>query len=273
MKISNARVYRNGRFERSSVEFSDKISAFDVEGGVDAHGAYLVPGFIDIHTHGAIGYDASDCRADEIPALAGYYAAHGVTSFCFTTMTIGEDALAQAMRNIRGYERQGAQAKCTGVHLEGPFVSYKKRGAQKAENIRMPDLDLFYRMSELSGGKLKIITMAPELDGAVEFIREASKVCAVSLGHTTADYATAMAGFEAGATQATHLFNAMQPLHHGDQIGSDLRRVLRLSLFDEVIQQRLKRLALGSVRNFIGERHKSRPFVVKPVVFVLTGSV
>ena len=73
MKISNARVYRNGRFERSSVEFSDKISAFDVEGGVDAHGAYLVPGFIDIHTHGAIGYDASDCRADEIPALAGYY--------------------------------------------------------------------------------------------------------------------------------------------------------------------------------------------------------
>lgn len=214
MKISNARVYRNGRFERSSVEFSDKISAFDVEGGVDAHGAYLVPGFIDIHTHGAIGYDASDCRADEIPALAGYYAAHGVTSFCFTTMTIGEDALAQAMCNIRGYERQGAQAKCTGVHLEGPFVSYKKRGAQKAENIRMPDLDLFYRMSELSGGKLKIITMAPELDGAVEFIRAASKVCAVSLGHTTADYATAMAGFEAGATQATHLFNAMQPLHH-----------------------------------------------------------
>ena len=97
MKISNARVYRNGRFERSSVEFSDKISAFDVEDGVDAHGAYLVPGFIDIHTHGAIGYDASDCRADEIPALAGYYAAHGVTSFCFTTMTIGEDALAQIL--------------------------------------------------------------------------------------------------------------------------------------------------------------------------------
>ena len=108
MKISNARVYRNGRFERSSVEFSDKISAFDVEGGVDAHGAYLVPGFIDIHTHGAIGYDASDCRADEIPALAGYYAAHGVTSFCFTTMTIGEDALAQAMSGRA--RRQSARA-------------------------------------------------------------------------------------------------------------------------------------------------------------------
>ncbi len=101
-------------------------------------------------------------------------------------MTIGEDALARAMRNIRGYERQGAQAKCAGVHLEGPFVSYKKRGAQKAENIRMPDLDLFYRMSELSGGKLKIITMAPELEGALDFIREASKVCTVSLGHPTA---------------------------------------------------------------------------------------
>ena len=192
----------------------DDLSAARARRTIDASGKVVTPGFIDIHTHGAIGYDASDCRAYEIPALAGYYAAHGVTSFCFTTMTIGEDALAQAMRNIRGYERQGAQAKCTGVHLEGPFVSYKKRGAQKAENIRMPDLDLFYRMSELSGGKLKIITMAPELDGAVEFIREASKVCAVSLGHTTADYATAMAGFEASATQATHLFNAMQPLHH-----------------------------------------------------------
>ena len=214
MKISNARVYRNGRFERGSIEFSDKIQSLDPEGGEDVQGAYLVPGFIDIHTHGAIGYDASDCRADEIPALAGFYAANGVTSFCFTTMTIAEEELARSMRNISGYERCGAQAKCAGVHLEGPFVSYSKRGAQKAENIRTPDIDMFYRMSELSGGRLKIITMAPELEGALDFIREASKVCAVSLGHTTADYATAMAGFEAGATQATHLFNAMQPLHH-----------------------------------------------------------
>ena len=90
---------------------------------LDAAGKYVTPGFIDIHTHGAIGYDASDCRADEIPALAGYYAAHGVTSFCFTTLTLGEDALAQAMRTTRGYERTGAQAQCAGGPLEGPCRS------------------------------------------------------------------------------------------------------------------------------------------------------
>lgn len=214
MKISNARVYRNGRFERGSIEFSDRITGFAGGDGIDARGAYIVPGFIDIHTHGAAGLDASDCRAEDIPRLAEYYASHGVTSFCFTTMTIPEAQLAQAMRNISGYKRRGAQARCAGVHLEGPFVSYAKRGAQKAENIRKPDIGLLYRMNELSGGMVRIITMAPELEGAMNFIREASRLCAVSLGHTTADYETAMAAFEAGATQATHLFNAMQPLHH-----------------------------------------------------------
>ena len=129
-------------------------------------------------------------------------------------MTIGEDALAQAMRNIRGYERQGAQAKCAGVHLEGPFVSYKKRGAQKAENIRMPDLDLFYRMSELSGGKLKIITMAPELDGAIDLAKKLKGKKLVSFAHSAAEYDVAMQAFEAGFSNLTHTFNCMQPMLH-----------------------------------------------------------
>ena len=100
------------------------------------------------------------------------------------------------------------------MHLEGPFVSRGKCGAQNPDNIRKPDIALFNELNELSGGIVRLITVAPEVEGALEFIREASKVCTVSLGHSTADYDQAMAGFEAGATHVTHLFNGMEPFHH-----------------------------------------------------------
>ena len=111
-------------------------------------------------------------------------------------------------------QRFGGEAKCTGVHLEGPFVSRGKCGAQNPDNIRKPDIALFNELNELSGGMVRLITVAPEVEGALDFIREASKVCTVSLGHSTADYDQAMAGFEAGATHVTHLFNGMEPFHH-----------------------------------------------------------
>ena len=199
MLINNAKIFRNGHFETGSIEFSNTIRGFAPGPGVDVEGAYVVPGFIDVHTHGAAGLDASDCAAEEIPALSRYYCSHGVTSFCFTTMTIPEAALVQVMNNIRGFERPMDGARCAGVHLEGPFLSYKKRGAQAAENLRLPDIDMFHRLNELSGGKIRLITVAPELEGMTDFIREASKVCTVSLGHSTADFDTAMAGFAAGA--------------------------------------------------------------------------
>lgn len=216
MVINNAKLFRSGHFETGSIAFSEAITGFEPGEGADAKGAYLVPGFIDVHTHGAAGLDASDCAAEEIPDLSRYYCSHGVTSFCFTTMTIPEEALVRVMNNIRDFARPADGAKCAGVHLEGPFLSYKKRGAQAAENLRLPDIDMFHRLNERSGGKIRLITVAPELEGMTEFIREASKVCTVSLGHSTADYDTAMAGFAAGATHTTHLFNGMQPFHHRD---------------------------------------------------------
>ena len=130
------------------------------------------------------------------------------------TLTVPADELRGAMKNIRAYERFGGEAKCTGVHLEGPFVSRGKCGAQNPDNIRKPDIALFNELNELSGGMVRLITVAPEVEGALDFIREASKVCTVSLGHSTADYDQAMAGFEAGATHVTHLFNGMEPFHH-----------------------------------------------------------
>lgn len=254
MLINNAKVFRGGQFETGSIEFSKTITGFTPGPGIDVKGAYVVPGFIDVHTHGAAGLDASDCAAEEIPTLSRYYCSHGVTSFCFTTMTIPEAALVQVMNNIRGYERPADGAKCAGVHLEGPFLSYKKRGAQAAENLRLPDIDLFHRLNELSGGKIRLITVAPELEGMTEFIREASKVCTVSLGHSTADFGTAMAGFAAGATHATHLFNGMPPLHHRDPglVGAAFAAGARAELICDGIH--IHPAVIPAVHKMFGER-------------------
>ena len=214
MIINNAKIYRSGRFQDASIEFTDRIQGFSAGEGLDADGAYIIPGLVDIHTHGAMGIDASDCSAADVDTLARFYAGHGITSFCFTTLTVPGDDLRTAMRNISGYRRSSKAAKCAGVHLEGPYVSYARRVAQNADNIRTPDIELFNELNEISGGKVRLITIAPETEGALDFIREASKVCTVSLGHSTADYDQAMAGFEAGATHVTHLFNGMEPFHH-----------------------------------------------------------
>ena len=216
MKLSNARVFLDGRFVSGGIEF-DKVIVdvgSQVTGGTDARGCYLIPGLIDIHTHGAMGEDASDGKAEGLLKMARYYAAEGVTSWCPTTMTLKEPELTRAMEAIRGSERPADGAKVAGIHLEGPFVSRKKCGAQNPENLHAPDIDMFHRLNEASGGLVRLITMAPEEPGAIPFIREVSRVCTVSLGHTTADYDTAMTAYEAGASHATHLFNAMPALNH-----------------------------------------------------------
>ena len=119
MKIYNAKVFRNGAFTETALSFSDKIEGFAAQDGIDAKGAYIIPGLIDVHTHGAIGIDGSDCVAEDLPALAKYYADRGVTSFLFTTMTISREELERQMKVVRGYERGLDGAKIDGVHLEG----------------------------------------------------------------------------------------------------------------------------------------------------------
>ncbi len=216
MRIKNARIFVDKTFVNGDLEFDRTIRTvgeLEGAGDWDVQGAYVIPGLVDIHTHGAIGEDFSDGKPSGLQPLSGYYAAHAVTSFLATTMTLKEEVLTPAMHAVRDFRRQGG-AKCAGIHLEGPFLCYAKRGAQAAENLHKPDVALFRRLNEASGGQVKLVTVACEEEGAMDFITQVSRECTVSLGHSTAGYDTAMEAFRRGASHATHLFNGMEPLHH-----------------------------------------------------------
>ena len=212
MELKNVKIFVDHHFITGDIVFQDTVTAIRAHDGA-WDGRYVIPGLVDIHTHGAVGEDFSDGKPQGLQPLADYYARHGVTSYLATTMTLPEEVLTTAMHTIRDFRRQGG-AKCAGVHLEGPFLSMGKRGAQAACNLHQPDTAMFHRLNEASGGQVRLVTVACEEPGAMEFIQEISKECTVSLGHTTADYDTAMEAFRRGATHATHLFNGMPAFLH-----------------------------------------------------------
>ena len=219
MIIKNAKVFLNNEFAQFDVEFGDTILRIeknldDTDEVIDAAGCFLIPGLIDVHTHGAMNADASDGDSLGLEEMGRFYAAEGVTGWCPTTMTLKESDLKDAVTAISNYSRPSNCAKILGIHMEGPFVSREKCGAQNPYNLSLPEIEMFQRLNEASGGLIKLITLAPELSESIEFIEEISKVCNISIGHTTADYDTAIAAFKAGANHATHLFNAMPPLGH-----------------------------------------------------------
>ncbi len=183
---------------------------------LDLSGKLVVPGLIDIHLHGAMGADFSDGTEEAARSIAAYLAGHGVTSFLGTTMSLPEQTLMRSMSLARAGAAPPDPARATlrGIHMEGPFLSLEKRGAQKADYIRQPDWDQFVRLSEASGGNILLVDVAPELPGALAFIEKAAERCVVSLAHTNADYDTASAAYRAGATHATHLFNGMRAFSH-----------------------------------------------------------
>ena len=184
--------------------------------GVDLEGAFVIPGLIDIHTHGNSGADFSDGDDDGLRKMAAYLAQNGVTGFAPASMTLPYDVLEQAYRTARRLrdEQPAGCATLLGINMEGPFFSEKKKGAQNAAYLRNPDWEAFEHLYEVSDGLIRIADLAPELPGAVAFTEKAAKLCTVSVAHTDASYDEAAAVYEAGATHLTHLFNAMPGIHH-----------------------------------------------------------
>jgi len=211
-------IFVNGTFHPGTLTFTDTISDIRSDDPKSAdlcyEDCYVIPGLVDIHTHAAMGEDVSDGKPEALPILSRYYAAQGVTSWLPTTMTISEEELFRVMDVVREFDRPQDGAKLQGVHMEGPFINPKKCGAQAPENALLPDIRLFDRLQEASGNRIRLITIAPELPGAMEFISHISGSVTVSLGHTLADYETSMEAYRCGASHATHLYNAMPALQH-----------------------------------------------------------
>ena len=192
---------------------------------VDFGDAVLAPGFVDIHIHGGAGHDLMESDPSALPAVERFVAQHGVSSYLPTTVTAPLDATLAALENLAdaieaaetNREKGGLRARPLGIHLEGPFVSHARRGVHPPEHLLPPTVKTFERFWQAARGHIRILTIAPELDGALEVIREASRrgVC-VSLGHSDADLRTTRAAVAAGARHATHTFNAMRPLGHRD---------------------------------------------------------
>ena len=200
------------------VEQGRFVEVFEGEraGGMDLGGALVIPGLVDLHVHGSAGADFSDGDDEGLRRMARYLASRGVTSFAPTSMTLPYETIGEAIDTARRLRHAPPPdgARCAGVHLEGPFFSEKKKGAQNAAYLREPDFEAFSALYERSGGLLRQVDLAPELEGAAEFTKKAKKLCRVSVAHTDASYDEARAVFEAGATHLTHLFNAMPPIHH-----------------------------------------------------------
>jgi len=221
MRYENARVF--------GPDFHFHLGGFAIENGrltrvlaqetgeaVDLNGAYVIPGLIDIHNHGNSGHDFSDGDAEGLKTLARYLAKNGITSFAPASMTLPEEQLRAAYVTAAAFAKEQPEGASVlrGIHMEGPFFSEKKKGAQNGAYLVPPDYEMFLRLNEAAQGLIKITDVAPELPGAIDYIARASKICTVSIAHTDANYEQAKAAIAAGARHITHLFNAMPQLLH-----------------------------------------------------------
>ena len=234
MIIGNGRIFReDGSFEQGNLYVQDGriVSREDYRGpegqqDLDASGLYVIPGLTDIHFHGCMGHDFCDGTREALEQIAEYQLANGVTAICPASMTFPEEKLAGIFRNAAAFKAGQEESRKTegrtlsggadlvGINMEGPFIAMAKKGAQNGAYIQRPDADKFFRLQEAAGGLVRLVDIAPEVDGGLECIGQIAGQVRVSLAHTTADYDTAKEAFAKGACHVTHLYNAMPPFSH-----------------------------------------------------------
>ncbi|MWA05841.1 N-acetylglucosamine-6-phosphate deacetylase [Actinomadura sp. LD22] len=215
LNLTNARIVLPGGVTSGTLHIDgDRIAASPTGPGetVDLGGRHVVPGFVDMHVHGGAGASYQTGRPEEARRAALFHLAHGTTTTVASLVTGTPDELANAVSGLADLAADGLIA---GVHIEGPYLARDRCGAHDPDLLRRPDRAEFARLVRLGGGHLRMITLAPELPGALDLVRDAADAGVLAaVGHTDAPGATARAAFDAGATVATHLFNAMRPLHH-----------------------------------------------------------
>lgn len=223
MRLIGGKVFdpELGFVERELCFVGDRVSECDGETCCDevydASGCWVIPGLTDVHFHGCKGHDFSDGDAEGLAVMADYELSRGVTQICPAGMTLLEEDLMKVCRNAAEHRRSGkGGAELVGVHLEGPFLSYAKRGAQNGAWLHKPDVDMFHRLADAAEGLVKIVSLAPEEEGAMDFVRAVKDEVTVSLAHTTANYDIASEALSLGARHVTHLFNAMPAFAHRD---------------------------------------------------------
>ena len=220
--FKNATVYVEGKgLVNCTVEFDEKIQKISKKSKAEEialpKNAIVLPGFVDQHIHGAGGSDGMDGSLEDIATIAKTVAGEGTTTFLVTTMTQSKENITKAMQAVKTYREQASKdgARVAGIHLEGPFIAAAHKGAQPLEYVAQPAIETFDEYNKASGNAIKVVSLAPEVDGAEEFIRHiASQGIVASIGHSGAKYADIKKAVDAGAKNVTHTYNAQSALHH-----------------------------------------------------------
>ena len=217
MLIKGGKIFdtEQGFVERNLCIVGDKIIEDSYGASVNVDGCFVIPGLTDLHFHGCMGAELSDGDSDGLQLMADYELSRGVTQICPTGMTLAEPQLLKLCRTAAEHKKHAARgAELVGINLEGPFLSHAKKGAQNGAYLHEPDPEFLLKLKAESDGLVKLVSIAPELPGAIDFIRTVKDEVTVSIGHTSCNYEQALEAFDAGAKQVTHLFNAMNPLLH-----------------------------------------------------------
>lgn len=219
MIIKGGKVFQeDGSFLEQAIYINDhrlvdKAEYQDDGEIIDAEGLLVLPGLVDIHSHGAAGEDFSDGDPEGLKKILRYERSCGITSYCPTSMTFPKERLRQIFASIKGAQTEEG-AKVVGINMEGPFLDPAKKGAHVEKWIAAPDAAFVRELNQDADGLVRLVTLAPNMDGAEEFIKEMHEEVCISLGHTAADYDCASRAMKLGAHHVTHLYNAMQPFGH-----------------------------------------------------------